>query len=44
MMLEGAFKRPVFPLGRRGATQRPESIAAVPSLYDVGGPGVQVGQ
>jgi succinate-acetate transporter protein len=44
MMLEGTFKRPVFPLGRRGAAARPEGVAQLPTQYDVGGPGVKVGQ
>jgi uncharacterized protein len=45
MMLEGTHRRPVFPLGRRAAAPRPESVAPVPPLYDVGGgPGVKVGQ
>jgi zinc-ribbon domain len=44
MMLEGTYRRPVLPLGRRGAARRPEAVAPVPSLYDVGGPGAKVGQ
>jgi uncharacterized protein len=44
MMLEGTFRRPVFPLGRRGAARPPEFVAQVPSLYDVSGPGAKVGQ
>lgn len=44
MMLEGTFKRPVLPLGRRGDARRPESVAQVPSLTDLGGTGVKVGR
>jgi succinate-acetate transporter protein len=45
MMLEGAFERPVLPLGRRSAAGRPEAVAQqLPTPYDVGGPGVEVGQ
>jgi GPR1/FUN34/yaaH family len=44
MMLEGTFKRPVFPLGRRGAARPPEPDAQLPTPYEIGGPGVRFGQ
>jgi uncharacterized protein len=44
MMLEGTFKRPVLPLGRRDAARRPEAVAQLLAPYDPDGPGVKVGQ
>ena len=43
MMLEGTFKRPVFPLGRRGAVRGPEAVAQL-YTYDVDAPGGRVGR
>jgi succinate-acetate transporter protein len=43
MMLEGAFKRPMLPLGRRGAVRGPEAVAQL-YTHDVDAPGGRVGR
>jgi uncharacterized protein len=45
MMLEGTHRRVVLPLGTRHVPQRPDRVVAhLPIQYDVGEPGVKVGQ
>jgi succinate-acetate transporter protein len=44
MVLEGAFKRVVLPVGKKGTRERAGAVPRYPIQYDAGEPGVKVGQ